>query len=57
MKPTAANIAKYVNARLDKTGSNNIAVYLPGLNKNTLATLANKFKVSKEPFGYIRFER
>ena len=70
MKPTARNIAEYVNKQLDRDitvkgkplyKSNNIAISLPKLNKNTLEALRNNynFKVVRvEGFlGYVYFER
>jgi hypothetical protein len=58
MKPTAANIAKYVNSKLTNRGFDNIAIYLPGLNNNTITALKREFKsVTRQPFGYIKFER
>jgi len=58
MKPTAKNIAEYVNKRLDKTKSDNISVCLPRLNKNTIKALRRRFKsVKYGAFGYIEFRR
>lgn len=58
MKPTAKNIAEYVNKQLDRTKSDNVAIYLPGLNKNTFKALKGKFKSVKHgAFGYIEFRR
>ena len=58
MKANTRNITEYVNKQLDRTGSNNIAICLPSLNKNTFKALAYHFKsVQRQPFGYIRFER
>lgn len=69
MKPTAKNIAGYVNQSLDKPliikgkeypRGNNIAICLPGLNKNTLEALRNNYgfkSVDVGALGYIRFER
>ncbi len=58
MKANTKNIVNYVNQQLDRTRCNNIAINLPGLNKNTFNALANHFKeVRRQPFGYIRFER
>lgn len=69
MKPTAKNIARYANERMDREvilhgkvlpPSNNISIYLPKLNKHTLESLRNNynFKVVRPEFlGYIYFER
>ncbi len=62
MKPTAKNIAKYANDKMDggTFKSDNISIGLPRLNRNTLGALRNNYNfksVSVEPFGYIRFER
>ncbi len=58
MKANTKNLTKYVNEQLDRTNSNNIAIHLPGLNKNTFNALGLHFKeVRRQPFGYIRFER
>ena len=58
MKANTKNITDYVNKELDRTGSDNIAICLPDLNKNTLKALAYHFlSVKRGPFGYIRFER
>lgn len=58
MKANTKNIVAYVNRQLDRTGGNNIAIYLPTINQNTFKALANHFKkVQRQPFGYIRFER
>ncbi|KKM61554.1 hypothetical protein LCGC14_1530620 [marine sediment metagenome] len=58
MEATTKNIVAYVNKTLDRTKSNNVAICLGRLNKNTLKALACHFKsVQLEPFGYIRFER
>ncbi len=58
MKATTKNITDYINKQLDRTKSNNIAICLPDLNKNTFKALAYHFKVvQRQPFGYIRFER
>ncbi len=61
MKPTARNISRYINGKLDKTSLNNISVSLPKLTKQTLEALRNNynFKVVRvEGFmGYVHFER
>ena len=65
MKPTAKNIAKYVNDKLDKSkenwwGGDNIYISLPKLNKNTLEALRNNYNfttVKVEIFGYVYFKR
>ena len=53
MKANTKNIVKYINEKMGD--SDNIAIYLPRLNKNTFN--ANYFKVQRQPFGYVRFER
>ena len=55
MKANTKNIVKYINEKMGD--SDNIAIYLPRLNKNTFNALANYFKVQRQPFGYVRFER
>ncbi len=58
MKLTAKNITDYANKEMDRTDSDNIAISLPKLNKNTFKALQDRFKSVKQgPFGYIRFER
>ena len=59
MKSTCKNITAYVNKQLDRTGTNNISIGLPKLNKNTLTALRRNFKeVRVEGFmGYVHFER
>lgn len=58
MKPTCKNITEYVNKRLNATESNNIAIRLPKLNKNTMTALQQNFKIVRREFlGYIHFER
>ena len=61
MKPTAKNIAEYVNKQMDKPDhTNNLGVYLPNLNKNTLEALKNNYNfktVRREFLGYVYFER
>ncbi len=63
MKPTAKNIAKYANDKMNGGAfkSNNISISLPRLNRNTLKALRGNynFKVCKEEgvLGYVHFER
>lgn len=58
LKANTKNITEYVNKSLDRTNSDNVAIYLPRLNKNTFKALAHHFKlVQRQPFGYVRFER
>ena len=61
MKPTAKNISRYINDKLDKTSLNNISVSLPKLTKQTLEALRKNYNfkiVRVEGFmGYVHFER
>lgn len=63
MKPTAQNIAKYANDRMDNGSvkSNNISISLPKLNRNTLKALQDNYnftEVREEGIlGYVHFER
>ena len=61
MKPTARNIAEYIDKKLDKTSLNNISVSMPKLKKQTLEALRNNYNfkiVRVEGFmGYVHFER
>ena len=60
MKPTAKNIAAYVNKSMDRSGIDNVSVCLPKLPAVTLAALRNNYNfttVQREFMGYIHFER
>ena len=62
MKPTARNIAKYVNDSMDRgIKTNNVSIGFPKLNKNTLEALRNNYNFScvrvEGILGYVHFER
>ena len=52
-------IINHVNQRLDKTQSNNIAIFISKkVTDENIKELAKHFKVvRRQPFGYIHFER
>ena len=60
-KPTAKNIAEYVNEHMNRPkGGNNLGVFLPNLNKHTLESLRDNYNfktVRREFLGYVYFER
>lgn len=63
MKPTARNIAKYANDRMDNGSmkNNNISISLPKLNRNTLKALQDNYNFTEvreeHILGYVHFER
>ena len=52
----AWEIKERVDKRLKETGSNNVSLYLPLMTPVMIRALEKAYKVSIEPFGYIRFE-
>jgi len=54
---TAHEIKSYVDKKLGKTGSDNIAIHLPAMTPVMLRALQKHYKdVRLQPFGYVRFE-
>ncbi|HUU65406.1 MAG TPA: hypothetical protein VMW37_04795 [Dehalococcoidales bacterium] len=54
---TVHEIKDYVDRKLEKTGSDNIAIHLPAMTPVMLRALQKHYKdVRLQPFGYVRFE-
>ena len=54
-----SRIAKYAEKRADKAlkENSNVSIYLSGISDTELRELQGKYKVTKEPMGYYKFER
>jgi hypothetical protein len=53
----ARKIAAYVKGRMEKTGSNNVHIYLPDLTAHELKLLQGQFlEVKRQPFDYVYFK-